>query len=133
MTGKTLTEYSFWIGKIADIVVREKSWNILLEKRTFNGNTQKIYINFQNNIPSKYFQVGDIVEVNGTIQIDFDRQTSCRWGSSIKVVWSERQQTFTPQPKTQQEPQPKPQAPKQETDFEFENLLEELDNEVKKL
>lgn len=128
MTEKKLTEYSFWIGKIADIVIREKSWNILLQKRTFNGNIQKIYINFQNNIPSKYFQVGDIVEVNGTIQVDFDRQTSCRWGSSIKLVWNDKQPTYTPQPKA--EPQ---QEPKKEIDFEFESMLQELDSEVKKL
>lgn len=124
MTGKKLTEYSFWIGKIADIVVREKSWNILLEKRTFNGNTQKIYINFHNNIQSRYFQVGDIVEINGIIQIDFDKQTSCRWGNNMKVVWSDKQPTFTPQPQ--------PEA-KKEIDFEFESMLEELNNEVKKL
>lgn len=131
MTGKKLTEYSFWIGKIADIVVREKSWNILLEKRTFNGNTQKIYINFQNNIQSRYFQVGDIVEINGIIQVDFDKQTSCRWGNNMKVVWSDKQPAYTPQPKPQ-EPQPQ-QEPKKEIDFEFESMLQELDNEVKKL
>lgn len=124
MTGKKLTEYSFWIGKIADIVVREKSWNILLHKRTFNGSIQKIYINFQNNVQSKYYQVGDIVEINGIIQIDFDKQTSCRWGNNIKVVWNDRQPTFTPQPQ---------QEPKKEIDFEFESMLEELNNEVKKL
>ena len=128
MTGKKLTEYSFWIGKIADIVVREKSWNILLHKRTFNGSIQKIYINFQNNVQSKYYQVGDIVEINGIIQIDFDKQTSCRWGNNIKVVWNDRQPTYTPQP--QVEPQ---QEPKKEIDFEFESMLEELENEVKKL
>lgn len=124
MTGKKLTEYSFWIGKIADIVVREKSWNILLHKRTYNGSIQKIYINFQNNVQSKYYQVGDIVEINGIIQIDFDKQTSCRWGNNIKVVWNDRQPTFTPQ---------QPQEPKKEIDFEFESMLEELNNEVKKL
>ena len=128
MTGKKLTEYSFWIGKIADIVVREKSWNILLHKRTFNGSIQKIYINFQNNVQSKYYQVGDIVEINGIIQIDFDKQTSCRWGNNIKVVWSDKQPTFTPKP--QVEPQ---QQPKQEIDVEFESMLKELENEVKKL
>lgn len=130
MTGKKLTEYSFWIGKIADIVVREKSWNILLHKRSFNGSTQKIYVNFQNNVQSKYFQVGDIVEINGIIQIDFDKQTSCRWGNNIKVVWSDRQATYTPQPKPQE---PQPEAKKQEIDFEFDSILEELESEVKKL
>lgn len=124
MTGKKLTEYSFWLGKIADIVVREKSWNILLHKKTFNGNIQKIYINFQNNIQSKYFQIGDIVEINGIIQIDFDRQTSCRWGNTIKIIWNDRQQTFTPKPQPET---------KQEMDFEFDSILEELNNEVEKL
>lgn len=131
MTEKKLTEYCYWIGKIADIVVREKSWNILLHKRTYNGNIQKIYINFQNNIQSRYFQVGDIVEINGIIQIDFNRQTSCRWGNSIKVVWNDRQQTFTPRPQIEPEPQPEPK--KQEMDFEFDSILEELESEVKKL
>lgn len=129
MTGKKLTEYSFWIGKIADIVVREKSWNILLHKRTFNGNIQKIYINFQNTVSKQYYQIGDIVEINGIIQVDFDTQAVCRWGNNIKVVWTDRQANYQPK----QEPQPQPKAKKQEVDFEFENLLEELNNEVKKL
>lgn len=135
MTGKKLTEYCYWTGKITDIVVREKSWNILLNKRTFNGNIQKIYINFQNNVSKQYFQIGDIVEISGIIQIDFDKQTSCRWGNNIKIVWTDRQTNYQTnyQPRPEIEPQPKPQAPKQETDFEFENLLEELNNEVKKL
>lgn len=128
MTGKKLTEYSFWVGKIADIVVREKSWNILLHKRTFNGSIQKIYINFQNTVSKQYYQIGDIVEINGIIQVDFDTQAVCRWGNNIKVVWTERQTT----PKPKQEPQPK-QEPKKEKDFEFESMLQELDSEVKKL
>lgn len=128
MTGKKLTEYSFWIGKIADIVVREKSWNILLHKRTFNGSIQKIYINFQNTVSKQYYQIGDIVEINGIIQVDFDTQAVCRWGNNIKVVWTERQTT----PKPKAEPQPQ-QEPKKEIDFEFENMLQELDSEVKKL
>lgn len=130
MTGKKLTEYSFWSGKIADIVVREKSWNILLHKRSSNGSIQKIYINFQNTISKQYYQIGDIVEISGIIQIDFDRQTSCRWGNIIKLVWSDRQQTFTPRP--QPEPETQPET-KQEIDFEFDSILEELDSEVKKL
>lgn len=130
MTGKKLTEYSFWIGKIADIVVREKSWNILLHKRTYNGNIQKIYINFQNNISKQYINIGDIVEVNGIIQIEFDTAGVCRWGNNIKVVWTERQANYQPK----QEPQPQPQQePKKEIDFEFESMLQELDSEVKKL
>lgn len=119
-----ISEYSFWIGKIADIQVREKSWNILLYKRTLAGKIQKLYINFQNTVPKQYYQVGDIVEINGLITIDFESNSTCRWGNTIKIVWTDRQTT---------QPQPKPQAPKQETDFEFENLLEELNNEVKKL
>lgn len=129
MTGKKLTEYSFWIGKIENIQVREKSWNILLHKRTFNGSIQKIYINFQNNVQSKYFQIGDIVEINGIIQIDFDKQTSCRWGNNIKVVWTERQMNFQPRPHIAE---PK-QETKPEIDFEFDSILEELESEVKKL
>ena len=131
MTGKKLTENCYWSGKIADIVVREKSWNILLHKRTFGGNIQKIYINFQNNISKQYIQVGDIVEINGIIQIEFDTAGVCRWGNSIKIIWSDRQQTFTPRP--QIEPEPQPEAKKQEIDFEFDSILEELDSEVKKL
>mgnify|MGYP003291068531 CR=1 FL=1 len=131
MIGKKLTEYCYWTGKIADIVVREKSWNILLNKRTFNGNIQKIYINFQNNVSKQYFQIGDIVEINGIIQIDFDKQTSCRWGNNIKIVWTERQTHYQPRP--QIEPEQPQQEPKKEIDFEFESMLQELDNEVKKL
>ena len=128
MTGTNkISEYSFWVGKIADIQVREKSWNILLYKRTLAGKIQKLYINFQNTVPKQYYQIGDIVEINGLITIDFERNSTCRWGNTIKIVWTDRQ-TYTPQPQ-----QPKPQPPKQETDFEFENLLEELNNEVKKL
>ena len=128
MTNKNkITEYSFWSGKIADIVVREKSWNILLHKRTFSGNIQKIYINFQNSIPSKYYQVGDIVEIHGMIQIDFETSGVCRWGNNIKIVWSDKQPTYTPQPKAE------PPQPKQEMDFEFDSILEELESEVKKL
>lgn len=132
MTGKKLTENCYWFGKIIDIVEREKSWNILLHKRSFNGTTQKIYINFQNNVQSRFFQVGDIVEINGIIQVDFDKQTSCRWGNNMKVVWSDRQTTYTPEPKAeaQQETQPEP---KKEMDFEFDSILEELESEVKKL
>ena len=130
MTSKKLTESCYWSGKIADIVVREKSWNILLHKRTYNGNIQKIYINFQNNISKQYINIGDIVEVNGIIQIEFDTAGVCRWGNNIKVVWTERQANYQPK----QEPQPQPQQePKKEIDFEFESMLQELDSEVKKL
>lgn len=128
MTGKKLTESCYWSGKIADIVVREKSWNILLHKRTYNGNIQKIYINFQNNISKQYINIGDIVEVNGIIQIEFDTAGVCRWGNNIKVIWSDRQANYQPK----QEPQPQ-QEPKREKDFEFESMLEELESEVKKL
>lgn len=127
MTGKKLTESCYWSGKIADIVVREKSWNILLHKRTYNGNIQKIYINFQNNISKQYINIGDIVEVNGIIQIEFDTAGVCRWGNNIKVIWSNGQANYQPK----QEPQP--QEPKREKDFEFESMLEELESEVKKL
>lgn len=130
MTGKKLTESCYWSGKIADIVVREKSWNILLHKRTYNGNIQKIYINFQNNISKQYINIGDIVEVNGIIQIEFDTAGVCRWGNNIKVIWSDRQANYQPKP---QEPQPQPEAKKQEIDFEFDSILEELESEVKKL
>ena len=131
MTGKKLTEYSFWIGKIIDIQVREKSWNVLLHKRTFNGSIQKIYINFQNTVSKQYFQIGDVVEINGIIQIDFDKQTSCRWGNNIKVVWTERQMNYQPRPHIP-EPEAK-QETKPEKDFEFDSILEELESEVKKL
>lgn len=129
MTNKKLTEYSSWIGKIADIVVREKSWNILLHKRTFNGSVQKIYINFQNVISRKYIQVGDIVEIKGIIQVDYERNSACRWGNSIKTIWTDR----VIEPKSQQDTQEQPQPQDFKMDFEFETLLEELDNEVKKL
>lgn len=125
MTNKRLSEYSYWTGKIADIVVREKSWNILLLKKMWNGTIQKLYINFQNAISRKYIQVGDIVEINGIIQVDFEKQGVCRWGNSVKVIWTDRQI----EPKAQQAPQPQDFK----MDFEFETLLEELDNEVKKL
>lgn len=131
MTGKKLTENCYWSGKIADIVSREKSWNILLHKRTYNGSIQKIYINFHNNISKQYYQVGDIVEINGVIQIEFDTAGVCRWGNSIKLIWSDRQANYQPTY------QPQPQQPKQETkpemDFEFDSILEELNSEVKKL
>lgn len=127
MTGKKLTESCYWSGKIADIVVREKSWNILLHKRTYNGNIQKIYINFQNNISKQYINIGDIVEISGIIQIEFETAGVCRWGNNIKIIWSNGQANYQPK----QEPQP--EAKKQEVDFEFESMLEELENEVKKL
>lgn len=130
MTGKKLTEYCYWSGKIADIVVREKSWNILLHKRTYNGNIQKIYINFQNNISKQYINIGDIVEISGIIQIEFDTAGVCRWGNNIKIIWSNGQANYQPKP---QEPQPQPEAKKQEVDFEFDSILEELESEVKKL
>ena len=130
MTNQKLTEYSSWIGKIADIFIREKRWNILLHKRTFNGSVQKIYINFQNVISRKYIQVGDIVEIKGIIQVDYERNSACRWGNSIKTIWTDREV----EPKVQQQaPQVQPQPQDFKMDFEFENLLEELDNEVKKL
>ena len=129
MTGKKLTESCYWSGKIADIVVREKSWNVLLHKRTYNGNIQKIYINFQNNISKQYINIGDIVEINGIIQIEFDTAGVCRWGNNIKIIWSNGQANYQPKP---QEPQ-QPQEPKREKDFEFESMLEELESEVKKL